>query len=238
MFLFFLASVAQAANPSFKTIHINDLEGQLKGGNPAPVIYDVNVESTRANVGVIPGAKLLSSSSDFDVKKELPLDQNKSLVFYCANTQCTASHTAAERAIKFGFKNVSVMVEGIYGWRDAGKPLQKIKNSGASTDPKSIAGLTDLKSAVIVDVRENEERHEVIPGALWFPMSKVNDSAAWSEFKKGLPKEKTIAFHCARGARAKVAAEKLAGEGYRTLFFKSTDEWSAAGLKLEKGPAK
>jgi len=238
MILFLFISIAQAANPTFKAIHISELETQLRTNGPAPLIYDVNVESTRTNVGVIPGAKLLSSSSEFDVKKELPHDLTKPLIFYCANTQCTASHSAAERAIKFGFKNVSVMVDGVYGWRDAGKPLQKITKSGTSIDPKSIVGLADLKSAIIVDVREEEERHEVIPGAIWFPMSKVNNPLAWEEFKKGLPQEKTIAFHCARGTRAKIAAEKLASEGYRTSFFKSTDEWSAAGLKLEKGPAK
>ena len=171
------------------------------------------------------------------MKKELPTNKKLSLVFYCANTQCTASHSAANKAIKNGFTDVSVMVDGVYGWRKAQKPLQPVSSSATSVDPKSAAALSELNAAIIVDVREEEERHEIIPGALWMPMSKINDKGAWSDFKKQLSQNKMITFHCARGARAKVAAEKLASEGYTTSFFKSPDEWGAAGLKLEKGPA-
>jgi rhodanese-related sulfurtransferase len=33
-----------------------------------------------------------------------------------------ASHEAARRAVKAGYKDVSVMVEGIAGWKAAGQP--------------------------------------------------------------------------------------------------------------------
>ena len=32
-----------------------------------------------------------------------------------------ASHVAARRAVKAGYKNVSVMADGIVGWKDAGQ---------------------------------------------------------------------------------------------------------------------
>jgi len=40
-----------------------------------------------------------------------------------------ASHEAARRAIKSGYKNVSVMVDGIAGWKAAGEPTVAAANS-------------------------------------------------------------------------------------------------------------
>jgi rhodanese-related sulfurtransferase len=34
-----------------------------------------------------------------------------------------ASHEAARRAVKAGYRDVSVMADGIIGWRQAGKPV-------------------------------------------------------------------------------------------------------------------
>ncbi|MEK7692483.1 MAG: hypothetical protein AAB425_15820, partial [Bdellovibrionota bacterium] len=91
---------AWSAPDPFKTLTITDLVKILKfsGNTFTPAIYDANVESTRENVGLIPGAKLLSSSKSYDLATTLPSDKKAPLVFYCANTQCTASHTAAKRA--------------------------------------------------------------------------------------------------------------------------------------------
>jgi len=36
-----------------------------------------------------------------------------------------ASHGAAREAAKLGYKNASVMTEGISGWGKAGKPVEK-----------------------------------------------------------------------------------------------------------------
>lgn len=57
---------------------------------------------------------------------ELPADKSKSLVFYCANTHCGASHEAADRAITAGYTHVKVMPEGIAGWVKAGKKVQQL----------------------------------------------------------------------------------------------------------------
>jgi rhodanese-related sulfurtransferase len=43
-----------------------------------------------------------------------------------------ASHEAARRAVKAGYKDVSVMVDGIMGWRDAGQPTAVVSNPDAS----------------------------------------------------------------------------------------------------------
>jgi len=92
-------------------------------------VFDVNGASTRAEYGVVPGAKLLSSSSQFDVSTELPADKASTLVFYCANTDCGASHHAAERALTAGYSDVNVMGAGIAGWKEAGQATEPAPQS-------------------------------------------------------------------------------------------------------------
>jgi rhodanese-related sulfurtransferase len=106
----------------FKLIGAKDLAAALKSDNP-PVVLDANNADTRAKYGVVPGAILLSNYKKYDLAKTLPADKTKSLVFYCANTQCMASHMAAKRAVKAGFNNVSVMSDGIMGWADSGQAV-------------------------------------------------------------------------------------------------------------------
>lgn len=230
------------ASDQLKKINIADLEKMLSQKDQAVYLFDANVESTRKNVGIIPGARLVDSSQKYDLKKDLPPDLNSILVFYCANTRCSASHLTAEKAIGLGYKNVSVMVDGIYGWQKAGKKLEQIKSSSVTAEiaPKEILEMTPQeaqaavlkKQAIIVDVRESEERHEVIDGALWFPNSKASNRSDWSKFVSGLPKDKKIIFHCAAGFRAKKLATNLAADGRDAAYFKGIDQWREAGLPL------
>jgi rhodanese-related sulfurtransferase len=111
-----------AKTEGFKLIHVTDLATALKSSQP-PAVFDANNADTRAKYGVIPGAVLLPNYKKFSVKKTLPADKDKAVVFYCANPKCMASHGAAEKAVKAGYHNVSVMADGIMGWKDAGQPI-------------------------------------------------------------------------------------------------------------------
>lgn len=232
------ASAPARAAERFKVLHVADLAKALRSKGP-PAVFDANSQSTRERAGVIPGAKLLSDYDKYDVSKELPADKSKPLVFYCANAMCTASHSAAERALDAGYTDVSVMVDGIFGWKKAGRRTEKVAAAPPpAMDPRQAAGLVKDGLAVIVDVREAEERSLVIPGALWLPMSRVQDAQAWESFVAGLPKDKTVIFHCSMGGRAKKAAAKLAKTGRTAAYFKSPDQWKAEGLPVEPGPAR
>jgi rhodanese-related sulfurtransferase len=115
-----LACTSTQAASQFKMIHAQDLATMIKTGHL--FIADANNTQTRTDYGTIPGAHLLSSSASYDISKELPADKKTTLVFYCANTQCGASHSAAERAMTAGYSDVSVMTDGIMGWKTAGNP--------------------------------------------------------------------------------------------------------------------
>lgn len=108
----------------FTMIHVADLQKAMDAKG-ALYVFDANNDKTRKADGIIPGAKLLPSSSQYDAKATLPADKNAQLVFYCANTECTASHTAAKRASEAGYTNVQVMADGIQGWKKAGKKTEK-----------------------------------------------------------------------------------------------------------------
>jgi len=92
-------------------------------------VYDVNSSKTRAKMGVIPGATLLSSAALYEVDKELPTDKGAGLVFYCSNTYCNASKGAAMRAMRAGYYNVAVLPVGIKGWSEAGLPTEQQQQS-------------------------------------------------------------------------------------------------------------
>jgi hypothetical protein len=92
-FLLFIVSLVATASvgrgfavETFKLIHVNDLDALIRLHVANLWIYDANPPSVRATEGIVPGARLLSSSSDFDVAKELPPAKDAKLVFYCANT--------------------------------------------------------------------------------------------------------------------------------------------------------
>jgi rhodanese-related sulfurtransferase len=115
---------AKTAN-KFHMIHVKDLTQMMKAEPAKVAVFDANSEQTRKNDGIIPGAKLLTSYDKYDVAGELPTDKTTKLVFYCANTKCTASHEAANRAIEAGFTNVNVMSDGIQGWKKSGQTVAK-----------------------------------------------------------------------------------------------------------------
>jgi rhodanese-related sulfurtransferase len=86
---------------------------------------DANSTDFRTKNGVVPGAILLTSSSQYDAAKELPQAKDSKLVFYCAGEKCSSSHKAASRAIEAGYTNVMVMPEGMNGWKKAGQKTAK-----------------------------------------------------------------------------------------------------------------
>jgi rhodanese-related sulfurtransferase len=116
------SSQSQAAQ--IAEISVDELAKLVESGK-APAIFDANNAETREKYGVVPGAKLLTSSSDFQAS-ELPGDKAQKLVFYCGSTKCTAAEGAAKKAAVAGYSDIAVMKAGIRGWAEAGKPTSKI----------------------------------------------------------------------------------------------------------------
>jgi rhodanese-related sulfurtransferase len=115
---------AHAKSVDLAAVSVTELDGLLAKGGCTPV--DANGEATRKKRGVIPGAVKLTDYETYSAA-ELPADKARPLVFYCANEQCGASHTAAEKAVLAGYKDVRVLPAGILGWVAAGKPVDGVE---------------------------------------------------------------------------------------------------------------
>jgi len=111
-------SDAPAATAEISEISVDDASKALESG---AIAVDANSASTREKNGTVPNAIILTSSYKYDLS-QLPEDKSKDLIFYCSNANCTASDAAAERASSHGYEKVSIMREGIKGWKEAGKP--------------------------------------------------------------------------------------------------------------------
>jgi rhodanese-related sulfurtransferase len=114
----------QAAAHTVKSLTITELTSLQK--EKKATVLDANLEQFRKQNGVIPGAVMLTSFNKYDVAKELPATKDSKLVFYCANTQCMASHAAAQRALEAGYTDVNVLPDGLLGWKKAGQPTATV----------------------------------------------------------------------------------------------------------------
>jgi hypothetical protein len=69
----------------FKVIHVNDLIHLRASQKARVIVLDANYAAIRDQEGVIPGAVMLSSESNYNVATELPHDKTAKLIFYCYN---------------------------------------------------------------------------------------------------------------------------------------------------------
>jgi rhodanese-related sulfurtransferase len=91
-----------------------------KLGQPGVYLFDANPKDFYSH-GHLPGAQWVKFDEvDASV---LPADKTATLIFYCANELCTASHTAALAARALGYPNTFLMPQGFIGWKKAGRPL-------------------------------------------------------------------------------------------------------------------
>jgi rhodanese-related sulfurtransferase len=113
-------TTATTENEGFNLIHAQDLDKMMKADPQGTHVFDANNTKTRKEFGLIPHATPLKTVGAYDATKTLPAEKDAKLVFYCANEQCMASHDAAKVAVKAGYTHVSVMADGIQGWKKAG----------------------------------------------------------------------------------------------------------------------
>jgi len=62
-----------------------------------------------------------------DFKALLGSDISKPIVIYCGFVKCTRSHNGAMWAKKLGYKNVFRYPGGIFAWKGADYPIEKVK---------------------------------------------------------------------------------------------------------------
>jgi rhodanese-related sulfurtransferase len=113
----------------FTQISVTDVAARIASPEGHIAVFDANNRDTFAEHHV-PGATWV----DYDAvsAETLPSDRSTSLVFYCANEQCSASHVAANTAADLGYTDVSVMGAGIDGWVASGQAVETAPISDAT----------------------------------------------------------------------------------------------------------
>lgn len=71
-------------------------------------------------------AKETDGKSQDDFMKILGADKERKIVIYCGFVKCTRSHNGAMWARKLGYTNVYRHPGGIYAWKGAEYPVQKV----------------------------------------------------------------------------------------------------------------
>ncbi|HEY2404981.1 MAG TPA: rhodanese-like domain-containing protein [Polyangiaceae bacterium] len=120
------SAATNEAKPTIPEVTVAQVASYVK--DKSATIFDANDADTRQKFGVVPGAVLLSGHKDYPLS-ELPAAKATKLVFYCGGTQCRASDAAASRAATAGYSDVSVMRDGIRGWKTAGQPTSAAPQS-------------------------------------------------------------------------------------------------------------
>jgi rhodanese-related sulfurtransferase len=113
----FVKGFAMAAT-EIETLTPQQVQQEIKSGDV--LVLDANPESIYKKHHV-PNSKNIKFN---EFSNSLPANKNKRLIFYCMNEMCSASHQAAEFAVKAGYKNVARMPSGINGWLKAQLPAE------------------------------------------------------------------------------------------------------------------
>ncbi len=72
-------------------------------------------------------SKETDGKSKEDFEDLLGPDKNKTIVIYCGFVKCTRSHNGAVWAVKLGYKNVYRYSGGIFAWKGAKYPIEKVE---------------------------------------------------------------------------------------------------------------
>ena len=96
---------------SYKKIHV---PGAVQFLFPIP---DMNTWDTKETDG----------KSQAEYEALLGPDKDRTIVVYCGFVKCTRSHNGAAWARKLGYKNVYRYPGGIFAWKGAGLPIEKVK---------------------------------------------------------------------------------------------------------------
>ena len=154
-----------------------------------------------------------------ELKKKLPSDHARPLVFYCLGEKCTASWRAAEIAAKLGYQQVYAYRAGLPAWVAAGYPtasieaLPKMQIKKISTDELQ-QRLQNDASFVLLDtsLEADAEKFRIdSTKRIYIPFEELHDRY------REVPRDKQIAVLCLKGTRSPTAVRFLAAKGYSNV---------------------
>lgn len=154
-----------------------------------------------------------------ELKKKLPADHARPLVFYCLGEKCTASWRAAEIAANLGYQRVYAYRAGLPAWVAAGYPtasieaLPKTQVKKISTDELQQRLQNDANFVLLdTSLEADAEKFRIdSPKRIYIPFEELHDRY------REIPRDKQIAVLCLKGTRAPTAVRFLTAKGFSNV---------------------
>ena len=234
LFSVFSASAEEkSSKDAFKVVTSEELNALISANTPGLMVIDARTPEEYQEVHIKNAVNIPIQKLEND-KSLLQAPKNARLVFYCNGVKCGKSGKAAKIAVELGYKDVSVMAEGMPVWEEKGYalyagPEYEKKVETTKITPKELKALLDSKpdAITLVDVRDPSEFAEGhIPGAINIPSSTF---AAGSGI---LDKGKRIIVYDNSGARSYNAYRKLQKLAYPSIGQVIFADWKSEGLPV------
>jgi rhodanese-related sulfurtransferase len=177
---------------------------KMVDGQKNVLVVDSRPKRKKYDKGHIPTAVSIPYSKFDKMTDQLPQDKNTQLIFYCGGFKCPLSHKSAAKAIKLGYKKVSVFAAGYPAWKKAyggavaGAGIKAGKEEG-SIDIAAFEKIIHEKPGTIslIDVRDPSEFSTgSFNTAVNIPSEELEKEI------KTLATDKPIVFICSTGARS------------------------------------
>jgi rhodanese-related sulfurtransferase len=220
----FLFTPAWAQQPAWGEIRPEQLRQMLDQNVDLLLINTMSYIECRDHS--IPGSICIPSGTFDEQTDRLPRDKQRKLVYYCESNLCLRSHQCAEKSIKLGYTDVSVLKNGLPGWKMAGFSVvsqERIPRIAIqSIKPFMLKRwMEEVKPLLILDIRSKEAfREGHIDGAVNIPFSRLEEQY------HNLPLDRLIIVVDERGFRSFIAACYLARKGFEmTRLFGGMERW-------------
>jgi rhodanese-related sulfurtransferase len=133
--------VREVQRGGYDVVTAKELKQWIDSGKDMLIIDTMPYEASYKK-GHVPGAKQFefpipdmknwdaqktAGKSKKDFEALLGADKNKTIVIYCGFVKCTRSHNGAVWAVKLGYENVYRYSGGIFAWKGARHPMEKVK---------------------------------------------------------------------------------------------------------------
>jgi thiosulfate/3-mercaptopyruvate sulfurtransferase len=131
-----MKACAEKERGGYELISLGDLKGKLDSQEDMLVVdtmpYEASYKKQHIPTAVqfefpIAEMKTMDSGMEQQYRDLLGPDKDKMIVAYCGFVKCGRSHNGAMWAVKLGYTNVYRCLGGIYGWKEAGYPVEAAK---------------------------------------------------------------------------------------------------------------
>lgn len=215
---------AWAQKPAWKELRPEQLRQMLDRKEDLALINTMSPIEYRDHS--IPGSINIPCGRFDEQTDRLPKDKQRKLVFYCESDLCLRSTQCAEKAVKLGYADVSVLKDGLPGWKTAGYETVSQERIPRVAIPsvKPILlkrWMNEGKPMLLLDIRSKEAfREGHIEGAVSIPFSVLEEQY------HTLPLDRPIVVVDERGFRSFIAACYLARKGFEsTRLFGGMERW-------------